>query len=473
MKLISKISLMALSLVLIPVPQALGQDTSQQISGCRPVEGNPTQSQCELHLSNKTLFKSASVKGGEKTAAADFTPFEAVLPAPMIYFLLDTSPSVETADFQRLKSVITRSLKAGPFRYAVYAFSRSLDPIARAGTPVDTIRLALNSVPQTRAPPEGLKSIFELVDIIKGDPSERRVLVILSNGDFEDSAYPPSEVIARLHAAAISVVAISPLNSPQAITAAQSIRRIASATGGPFFSIPNTSGVEAGANRIMTFVEAGGILKFAVLDKTTSVTVELTDGRKLTTTYVADALPAPPSPPQVENEKQGSQGTLFSFWSATIASWYNASLLNKSLAWSAAVLFMGLLIGSSFWVRGVRAKNRRHREQLLRPPVTQNQSGRNALAVLEFLDGDSSHWPIYRDSTTIGRHDDNQLVLKNTSVHRHHAILNREPDGTFTIMDLETDNGVAVNGKRIKKCPLNTGDIIELGEVRIRFDGSR
>lgn len=37
------------------------------------------------------------------------------------------------------------------------------------------------------------------------------------------------------------------------------------------------------------------------------------------------------------------------------------------------------------------------------------------------------------------------------------------------MMDLDTVNGVVVNGKKVKSCKLTDGDVIELGEVRMRF----
>ncbi|UYO51044.1 FHA domain-containing protein [Rhodopseudomonas palustris] len=71
--------------------------------------------------------------------------------------------------------------------------------------------------------------------------------------------------------------------------------------------------------------------------------------------------------------------------------------------------------------------------------------------------------------TRIGRNRDNDLVLSNSSVHRSHAVLSRDPAGRFTIVDLDTANGVKVNGAPIKSNELNDGDVVELGEVRMRF----
>jgi pSer/pThr/pTyr-binding forkhead associated (FHA) protein len=69
----------------------------------------------------------------------------------------------------------------------------------------------------------------------------------------------------------------------------------------------------------------------------------------------------------------------------------------------------------------------------------------------------------------VGRGKDNDLELKNDSVSRHHAEIHRTREGDFTITELNSGNGVLVNGQQVTKTTLKNDDIIELGEVRIRF----
>lgn len=64
--------------------------------------------------------------------------------------------------------------------------------------------------------------------------------------------------------------------------------------------------------------------------------------------------------------------------------------------------------------------------------------------------------------------DDNDVVIAHRSISRHHAkIIHR--DGTFTIIDLASSNGVKVNGESFGTATLVNGDIIELGHVKLRF----
>ena len=73
-----------------------------------------------------------------------------------------------------------------------------------------------------------------------------------------------------------------------------------------------------------------------------------------------------------------------------------------------------------------------------------------------------------KDEITIGRTEDNDIPLDHVSVSRGHAKLTYA-NGTFQIYDLDSANGVRVNGESYTTCDLRLGDILELGHVRLRF----
>jgi pSer/pThr/pTyr-binding forkhead associated (FHA) protein len=75
-----------------------------------------------------------------------------------------------------------------------------------------------------------------------------------------------------------------------------------------------------------------------------------------------------------------------------------------------------------------------------------------------------------RPQMIIGRTDENDIVINHRSISRNHAKLVREPDtGRYTISDLQSSNGVRVNGQDYGKVELRRGDVIDLGHVRLRF----
>lgn len=98
-----------------------------------------------------------------------------------------------------------------------------------------------------------------------------------------------------------------------------------------------------------------------------------------------------------------------------------------------------------------------------------NPNPKQVYAWLQFLDAEARRVPIGYPNIRIGRHWDNDIVLQNKTVHRKHAILLLHPDQRFSINDLGGENGTLVNGERIRERDLKDSDLIEFGEVRMRF----
>lgn len=63
-----------------------------------------------------------------------------------------------------------------------------------------------------------------------------------------------------------------------------------------------------------------------------------------------------------------------------------------------------------------------------------------------------------------------EFELLHPTVSRRHAVLRKVSDQEFTITDLDSVNGVKVNGVRVKSAKLSSGDSIELGEVRLEIE---
>ena len=70
--------------------------------------------------------------------------------------------------------------------------------------------------------------------------------------------------------------------------------------------------------------------------------------------------------------------------------------------------------------------------------------------------------------TTIGRSADNDIVLDNPKVSRRHARI-EQSDGTCTVEDLGSANGVLVNGRRVPRAVLVHGDRLRLGDVELTY----
>ena len=91
------------------------------------------------------------------------------------------------------------------------------------------------------------------------------------------------------------------------------------------------------------------------------------------------------------------------------------------------------------------------------------------LAYLISEDDSRKRFPISSATCRIGRSRDNDMTLIDNSVSRKHAEIRRNFKGQFVLYDRESSNGVYVNKRKIHEHKLAEGDIIEIGDVMLRF----
>jgi hypothetical protein len=75
-------------------------------------------------------------------------------------------------------------------------------------------------------------------------------------------------------------------------------------------------------------------------------------------------------------------------------------------------------------------------------------------------------WPITGSRLTVGRGLDNDIVLDDASVSRHHAEITRE-GGRAQVRDLGSTNGTWVNARRVMANPIQPGDQLAFGAVQL------
>lgn len=98
------------------------------------------------------------------------------------------------------------------------------------------------------------------------------------------------------------------------------------------------------------------------------------------------------------------------------------------------------------------------------PPPTH---GRLVVLVSDFA---GKEFELHRPNMTIGRTDENDIIINHRSVSRAHARFTRDPvTDRYAITDLDATNTVRVNGQDCKNVQLRHDDIVDLGHVRMRF----
>lgn len=84
---------------------------------------------------------------------------------------------------------------------------------------------------------------------------------------------------------------------------------------------------------------------------------------------------------------------------------------------------------------------------------------------------DGTRVPLTDAVVTIGRLPDCEITLADPNVSRRHAQVRPSGPG-YVVVDLQSTNGTRVNGMVVGEHRLADGDVITVGNVRIRFEAS-
>ena len=76
--------------------------------------------------------------------------------------------------------------------------------------------------------------------------------------------------------------------------------------------------------------------------------------------------------------------------------------------------------------------------------------------------------PLSKKVTRMGRHLENDIVIHEEFLSRYHAEVVYE-EGGYVLYDKNSTGGTYVNGRKIDRCLLNSGDLISLVNIQIMF----
>jgi hypothetical protein len=110
-------------------------------------------------------------------------------------------------------------------------------------------------------------------------------------------------------------------------------------------------------------------------------------------------------------------------------------------------------------------------KEIVRPqaiPYLDNSKKVTVSRLVLVEDGNETSFPLTRDSYTLGRHKNNDIVVTDAKVSSFHARIDRSADG-FQIVDLKSRNGTFVNGKKVESRVLKTGDEVRLGTAKLIY----
>ena len=84
------------------------------------------------------------------------------------------------------------------------------------------------------------------------------------------------------------------------------------------------------------------------------------------------------------------------------------------------------------------------------------------------VEWDGERRKLDKKKLVIGRSRDCDIQLADANVSRRHAEL-RQEGPAYWVVDLDSTNGIEVNGKRVKRAKLADGDTVTLGATDVRF----
>lgn len=97
--------------------------------------------------------------------------------------------------------------------------------------------------------------------------------------------------------------------------------------------------------------------------------------------------------------------------------------------------------------------------QLGESPILEQLSGSDKGQVFE----------LKADRITIGRNDNNDIVIVGEAVSRYHACVEKDESGGFYVRDQGSKNGVQVNNVTVGEAALKDGDLVQIGSFMFRF----
>ncbi len=392
-------------------------------------------------------------------------------------------------------------------RVAVAAFDTKLDLLQDFTQDGKAVAAALDRVRAGNPTTELYRLSLEAVQKLGQFEAPRKVLVIVSDGSFDDTAYRHNQVVQEANRQNIRIVTIGYYERPADVRNLQSLRRLSAETHGFFFEAPGPQRALTPRNRndFLARLQAGVVIEAEALARgvPSALQISLRHPQGATTSFVAVLRPGVAAPDSGLNDRAVPM-TGESFFNRALAWAFEDLTRTAALLAGIAILLFGFLITGFVWRRSSRRKAavaEASEAELPAPaltpkilsvePPTAPEPARpkqpmepasptvirapSPLAWLEF-NGVPGTVAMYKPRIAIGRERDNDVVTdaQELSVSRHHAEIAVSADGSFEIVNRSKDyrsdpNPVLINGIPREIARIADGDVVKLGNGNYGF----
>lgn len=93
--------------------------------------------------------------------------------------------------------------------------------------------------------------------------------------------------------------------------------------------------------------------------------------------------------------------------------------------------------------------------------------------ILKFQDAVVDEYTFHNIPVTVGRRDENDIVIDNMAVSGHHAVIEMEEPNYYVLVDLDSLNGTFLNDVKTSRSRIFDGDTIVIGKHSLVFQDLR
>jgi hypothetical protein len=318
------------------------------------------------------------------------------------------------------------------------------------GASAEDIVTAVQTLAREPSPTALSQDAMTAIRTLAQSPAARKAILFFGDESANPDAYYHSKLIAAARDAKVQVFGIAYPSAEPLAPALEALGQLARESGGQLITAagPEYELPEAFAVAPFAAIDSGGRLSIdlspaisARLTGPQTLLLNMTVGEQALEIRFPVTIGLPDSPPVAGGD--------FTLTGARIPPWTWLSGLAAALLALSAILFF--------------------RKRRVATPDAPDTGPPAARAYITRADGEGGRLPIATTPWRIGRGKDNELVLNDNSVSRHHAEIVRDATGAYAVKDLDALNGVFVDNKKVQWAALSEGAQIDIGDLRLTF----
>ena len=446
------------------------------------------------------------VKGHSDDLAAKFEPYDAATHATTTAYLIQLMPNARRATLTQMGDAVVTftSAREGKRRFTAYTFSEGLSLVSDSGASNPEFVRQIIAIKPATSKIQLYKSALDAVEALAKEPGERKALVILGDGTTEDTDASHDQIVKAAKAAGVTIHSLGYYDAAAQRSNFEKLSRLAEETGGYAAEVKQGPGKDRDfTKQIVTnrftpeLLENGGTLSVNLNGpagtQTLVLSATLANGEKLEAEQTV-VIPAPPQPvfettvepsePESESGGVGWLGLVAGLAVLLGGGAFAALKFRQRQAAGAVDAPVEAVEPPASAAQNIAAPETTRPKaptkpspppapaepSVVSPPPAEHQAKPAVYGWLETVDGSAARRPLPTMNVSLGSDRDNDICLQNDSISRRHAVLHYNTETRrFVITDLGAGNGVVVNKTKYKSRELNDGDVVELGEVRLRY----